>query len=241
MTPLGYIGIDFGTSNSHFAYCNTEGDLRPQPIALRARHRWRPACYGGFPPKRKAISWPTAMRRSKPDAIRCRATSRWPAWFQAQVATSDERGATPGISPRACEEIERSGLPRKTCPAAWPSSSECPGNRADHKRLTAEVARDAGFVSSRCMEEPFGRWPSIQPGDITPANRCPGRGGRRFWRRNARRGPGKFGRRVRAVGGPHSWRPPLDDLLPEWLADRIVRWKSMTAKRWSSGKRNAAS
>jgi molecular chaperone DnaK (HSP70) len=34
MTPFGYVGIDFGTSNSHFAYCNRDGDLKPQTIHL---------------------------------------------------------------------------------------------------------------------------------------------------------------------------------------------------------------
>ena len=32
--PHGYVGIDFGTCNSHFAYCNLDGPPHAQPIPL---------------------------------------------------------------------------------------------------------------------------------------------------------------------------------------------------------------
>ena len=34
MAPFGYIGADFGTSNSHFAHCVTDG-VPPKPETIR--------------------------------------------------------------------------------------------------------------------------------------------------------------------------------------------------------------
>src|SRR5271155_5155516 len=42
--PHGYIGIDFGTSNSHFAYCNTDGALVAEPICLDGKEKSVHSC-----------------------------------------------------------------------------------------------------------------------------------------------------------------------------------------------------
>ena len=129
MTPFGYIGIDFGTSNSHFAYCNRDGDLKPQTIALGGKSSvttcvlWRrPAREEGDVVAFGTEAVETWLQYEAGERAAC----RFAFGFKPDLAGSEQRGATPGRScSRRARRSSGRGCRGRSGPAAWPSSSAC--------------------------------------------------------------------------------------------------------------------
>jgi molecular chaperone DnaK (HSP70) len=175
MHPFGYVGIDFGTSNSHFAYCNAEGDLRPQTIQL-----------AGKPSVTTCVLWRwPAQEEGDILAYGAEAVEAWTG-FEAQeragchfafgfkpdlVHSERARRDAWAFLLKARQEVERAGLPRPLGPGSMAVVVGVPAEiGAEHRRLTAEAARAAGFGDVEFVEEPLGALAfHLSAGDVTPA------------------------------------------------------------------------
>src|SRR5262249_35771246 len=126
---FGYIGIDFGTSNTHIAYCNCEGELVPQPVPLNNK-----------PSQTTCVLWkvPKGQTRQDRDLIQDFGSEALQGWLDQQLDAQD--GGPPprshfafGFKPdlasseaarldgwaflhKACVEVKKAGLPRSIAP-----------------------------------------------------------------------------------------------------------------------------
>lgn len=163
MNPHGYIGIDFGTTNSHFAWAALgEGPPRADSIELGNRQSnatcvlWKkPArdeqdiwLYGDEAVE-EWLSLPTEERQSyqfsacfKPDLVGLEGARRnaWAFFHKAFLEMREHR--TPG------NIGAHEGMPVIVGVPAEVSD--------EHKRITGQVAREAGFGEVECVPEPLG-------------------------------------------------------------------------------------
>jgi molecular chaperone DnaK len=175
MAPFGYIGIDFGTSNSHFVYCNRDGACKPQPI-----------CLGGKSSVTSCVLWKQPAHEESD--IVAYGTQALETWLQYEPEERATRYFAFGFKPdlvkserarrdawafllKARQEVQRAGLPRPIDRSGMAVVIGVPAEVGeDHKRLTAEAAHAAGFGDVECVEEPLGALAfHLNNGDITSA------------------------------------------------------------------------
>ena len=163
MNTQGYIGIDFGTSNSHFAYATiTDGEPRAEPIVLGNRPSnatcvlWRkPAqaeqnawLYGDEaveewlltpPEERKDLHFSASF---KPDIVNLQ-RARVDAKAYLRKAYLEMLGhRTPANIGKDNGVPVVVGVPAEVT--------------MEHKEITAKVAEEAGFGDVECVPEPLG-------------------------------------------------------------------------------------
>jgi hypothetical protein len=160
--PVGYIGIDFGTSNTHFAYCNTDGNLVAEPIRL-----------GGKASQCSCVLWKEpAQREEDIVAYGVQAVEEWSnrgpeerqghrftAGFKPDLLASERaRLDAWAFLRRAYLGMKESGVVRTIgATLGMPVVVGVPAEVSDeHKRATAEVAERAGFGRVTCVAEPLG-------------------------------------------------------------------------------------
>ena len=169
MDIKGYIGVDFGTANSHFAYCEIEGETtRATVIPLDgAENRLSVPSF---------LLWELSDKPSRiPRAYGAPAVEEW------MLADDDENGgstnylltgafkpdlATSPMSQEAAREflafarknMEATHTPRGLEQAGkWPVVIGVPAEIGQvHRTLTQEAAEKAGFSNVTCLEEPLG-------------------------------------------------------------------------------------
>jgi len=223
---FGYIGIDFGTSNSHFAYCLKEGDEKPVTIRL-----------GGKPSVTTCVLWKQPARDEAD--IEAYGTEALYTWIQKDTDKRDGYHFAFGFKPdlvkserarrdawafllKACQEAQRAGLPRPIQPGGLAVVIGVPAEIGDdHKGLTREVARAAGLGDVECVEEPLGALAChLHKGEITPAEARAGVVVVDF-------GGGTLDVALVSAAGLHEpWGDPLlggrlfDDLFFQWLCDQ---------------------
>jgi hypothetical protein len=167
MTPFGYIGIDFGTSNTHFAHCITEGDP-PSPETIRL---------GDRSSQTTCVLWnrPKGQLAEDPSLIADYGTMAHQTWMENLMDGKPSGHFGFGFKPdlpvseqarldawaflyKACEEVRQAGLSRPISPAG--GYSVVVGVPAEigeeHIRITEEVAKKAGLGDVACVEEPLG-------------------------------------------------------------------------------------
>jgi hypothetical protein len=173
-----YIGIDFGTSNTHVAYCNhrDSGRLCPEPVRLGGAASattcvlWRePArdegdilAIGGQALQEWGQFEAEERRRYrfafgfKPDLARSERARR-DAWAFLHKVYQEVAEVRPGAAGRDAVVI---GVPAEVGP--------------EHRERTAEAARAAGFGQVACVEEPLGALAfHLNNGDLKPPEaRC---------------------------------------------------------------------
>jgi hypothetical protein len=223
---FGYIGIDFGTSNSHFAYCLRDGDDKPVTIHL-----------GGKPFVTSCVLWKQPAR-DEADVL-AYGTEALYTWLQTDPDKRDGYHFAFGFKPdlvkserarrdawafllKARQEAQRSGLPRPIQPGGLAVVVGVPAEIGDeHKRLTRETAHAAGFGEVECVEEPLGALAyHLHKGDITPAEARAGIVVVDF-------GGGTLDVALVSAAGLHEpWGDPMlggrlfDDLFFQWLCDQ---------------------
>jgi hypothetical protein len=231
MRPFGYIGIDFGTSNTHFAHCVTDGDP-PQPETIRL---------GDSDSQTTCVLWKVPKERLAEDAalVEDYGTMALHAWLEHQLDGHAGGHFGFGFKPdllhseqarldawaflhKACEEIRQVGLPRPISATGYAVVVGVPAEvGAEHRGLTAEIARKAGYGEVVCVEEPLGALAyHLTMKHVTPAE--------------ARQGVlvVDFGggtldvALVNAKGLHEPWGDPtvggrlFDDLFYQWVADQ---------------------
>lgn len=100
-----------------------------------------------------------------------RAASQFSFGFKPDLVKSERaRRDTWAFLLKAREAVQRAGLPRPIGDGGMAVVIGVPAEVGDdHKRLTAEAARDAGFGNVECVEEPLGALAfHLNNGDITP-------------------------------------------------------------------------
>jgi hypothetical protein len=159
--PIGYIGIDFGTCNSHFAYCDMHG-LRPEPIRLGGKLSQQTCVLWKYPfaTEKDIVAYGTLALQEwsmlndderalhafvaaiKPDLVSSELARRnaW-AFFRKAYVEMSEAGVVKGIGVNAGVPVVV-GVPAEIGP--------------EYVRLTAELAQSAGFGPVSCIPEPLG-------------------------------------------------------------------------------------
>jgi molecular chaperone DnaK len=165
----GYIGIDFGTANSHFAYCEMhDGSINARVIPLDAAENngsvpsyllwqrsskgvWTPMAYGA----RAIEEWMLADQDDPDSGEGYMLTGA----FKPDLATSPmSRDSTREFLSFARRNMEATRTPRGLGEEpGWPVVIGVPAQiGAEHRARTEEAARDAGFTQVSCLEEPLG-------------------------------------------------------------------------------------
>ena len=169
-----YLGIDFGTSNTHVAYCNDQGDgaLAAVPIKI-----------AGKSPTATCVLWGTDPSGS--EVVEAFGTVALETWSQYDSEEQFGRRMALGFKP----EIAKSERARtdaraflgKVCqavsevqPAAVLGGLTVIGVPAEisqeHRDRTREIVRAAGFAEAVCIDEPLGALAyHLTNGSITPA------------------------------------------------------------------------
>ena len=169
MEYKGYIGIDFGTANSHFAYCEIEeGSISARVIPLdgaenntsvpsyllwqrSAQGPWTPMAYGA----RAIEEWMLADQDDATGAGGYMLTGA----FKPDLATSQmSRDSTREFLSFARKNMEATRTPKGLGQEpGWPVVIGVPAQiGVEHRARTEEAARDAGFDRVSCLEEPLG-------------------------------------------------------------------------------------
>lgn len=166
MDTRGYIGIDFGTANSHFAYC--EGDARDaKAIPLSAAE--------GKPSVPSFLLWEIdAKHRRVPKTWGQHAIEAWMSSgddagqndrylltgaFKPDLVTSPmSRDAAKEFLAYARQDMLKSRTPPGLHePPGWQVIIGVPAEVGDtHRSFTEAAARAAGFEQVQCLEEPLG-------------------------------------------------------------------------------------
>ncbi|CAH2598635.1 protein of unknown function [Rhodovastum atsumiense] len=169
-----YLGIDFGTSNSHVAYCHDpgEGPLTALPIRL-----------GGATSVATCVLWHCPP--GAPPAVVAFGTVAVETWSQFEPQDRAQHRIAYGFKP----DIGRSARARADAvaflgklqeasvavqPAAVRDGLVVIGVPAEidqeHRDQTGEIAREAGFGKAICVDEPLGALAyHLNNGSISPA------------------------------------------------------------------------
>ncbi len=167
MDTRGYIGIDFGTANSHFAYCEQDArDAKPIPL-LGA---------GGKPSVPSYLLWEiNAELRRLPKTWGQLAIDEWmlgddddggqndrymlTGAFKPDLVTSPmSRDAAREFLAYARQDMLQNRIPpRLHEQPGWQVIIGVPAEIGDaHRGYTEAAAREAGFEQVQCLEEPLG-------------------------------------------------------------------------------------
>jgi hypothetical protein len=170
---FGYIGIDFGTSNSHFSFCNDADRPSPDAVAVgkggsmptcvlwrqpgeaeedilaygeHAQSQW----IGMDDDERKGVRFAFGF---KPDLVQS-ARARRDAWGFLHAAAGD---------------LKQAGLARPLGPGGYAVVIGVPAEiGSEHKAVTARLAAEAGLGQVECVEEPLGALAyHLSKGDLT--------------------------------------------------------------------------
>jgi len=159
----GYIGIDFGTSNSHVAYCNIEGAEVAVPICLNGTETsvqtcvlWREPAWEeseifsfGSEAVQEWLDRPDHERQGfrfatgfKPDIVTSKRAAR-DAWgfLRKSFVVLHNKGVVRSIGREEGMPVVV-GVPAEVGP--------------DFKNAIIAISRDAGFGTVTCLEEPLG-------------------------------------------------------------------------------------
>ena len=178
--PFGYIGIDFGTSNSHFAYCNVNGDLTPDTIYLNGK----PSVTTCILWKKNGQTSDTALSEKDILAYGNLALETWSQssleeqkellfkfGFKPDIVTSETaRQDAWGFLLQAKHAIDKANLPRAIGPGGMAVVVGIPAEVGEeHRKITLDIAQRAGLQALDCVEEPLGALAlHLNRGDITP-------------------------------------------------------------------------
>ena len=174
LKPVGYLGIDFGTSNTHIAICYLDGNNVPQTVPLAGKASL-PTCL--LWKARGEAGAVTAEGEDDKDVVAfgVKALQNWltlsedekrryrfAAGFKPDIATGSRAAAAQRDALaflRKCYQAVRDGGVVRAV-----GSNEgvpiCIGVPAEigreQKEITARLARDAGFGNAVAVEEPLG-------------------------------------------------------------------------------------
>jgi hypothetical protein len=160
--PIGYIGIDFGTSNSHFAYCNVDGNLVAEPIRLSGKASQCTCVLWKEPAQSEADIVAYGVQALEEWSNRSpaeRLNHRFAAGFKPDIVASERaRRDAWAFLFKAFSTIKASGVVRAIgATAGMPVVVGVPAEVSDeHKRITAEIAEQAGLGHVACVAEPLG-------------------------------------------------------------------------------------
>jgi hypothetical protein len=224
--PFGYIGIDFGTSNSHFAYCNHASKPTPEAVNV-GKSGSMPTCVLWQQPaaeEKHILSYGLLAQNEWVglDAEE-RSRLRFAFGFKPDLVHSDRaRRDAWAFLLRAHADLSQAGLPRPIGPGDYSVVIGVPAEiGARHRELTTEVAAAAGFGQVECVEEPLGALAfHLHKGDLSPAEARQGVMVIDF-------GGGTFDvALVNTQGLQEPWGDPtlggrlFDDLFLQWVLDQ---------------------
>jgi molecular chaperone DnaK len=164
--PYGYIGIDFGTSNTHISFCYVDGKIGPQSIQLGGRDSamtcllWKEPAEGN----EDVVAYgDRALQTWSVLSDEARATCRFAVGFKPDIAARGQRAAIAQRDARAflrkcCLELREGGVLEKVgSMEGMPVVIGVPAEvGAEQKDLTAQLASAAGFGETIPVEEPLG-------------------------------------------------------------------------------------
>ncbi len=169
-----YLGIDFGTSNTHVAYCIDAGDGPLAAVPIR---------FGGRPSIATCVLWGSSPTGE--EHVEAFGTVAVETWSQYDI---DERagrriafGFKPDIARSPRSRADAVAFLHKVCqgvldiqPASVHDGLVVVGVPAEvgqeHRDRTTEIARAAGFATAVCADEPLGALAyHLNNGSITPA------------------------------------------------------------------------
>jgi len=169
LPPVGYLGIDFGTSTTHIAVCYVDGNVVPQTVPVAGKPSvttcllWKDL---GEPGEEVVAYGDKALRMWSSMRDEERRRHRFAAVFKPDIANG-ERARIAQTDARAflrkCYQAVRdSGSVRAIgSQEGMPVVIGIPAEiGADQKDLTARLAREAGFGDAVSVEEPRGPSPS---------------------------------------------------------------------------------
>ena len=163
LVPHGYVGIDFGTSNSHFAYCNTDGALVAEPICLDGNEKSVHTCVlwkePGLDDSDVVTFGSEAVQEWSNREPAERKGYRFAAGFKPDIVVSDRaRRDARGFLRKAYLTIREKGVLRAIGrDEGMPVVVGVPAEIGpEHRRITAQLAEEAGFGPVTCIEEPLG-------------------------------------------------------------------------------------
>jgi molecular chaperone DnaK len=163
LVPHGYIGIDFGTSNSHFAYCNTDGALAAEPISLDGNEKSVHTCVLWKEPAREESDVVTfgseAVQEWSNREPAERKGFRFAAGFKPDIVVSERaRLDARGFLRKSYLTIREKGVLRAIGrDEGMPVVVGVPAEVGpEHRRITSQIAEEAGFGAVTCIEEPLG-------------------------------------------------------------------------------------
>src|SRR3954447_14430577 len=169
-----YLGIDFGTSNTHVAYCNDQGDGALTAVAIKI---------AGKSPTATCVLWGTAPDGT--EIVEAFGTVAMETWSQydseEQAGKRIACGFKPDIARSERARIDAGAFLAKVCqsvvdvqPAAVRAGQTIIGVPAEisqeHRDRTREIVRAAGFAEAVCVDEPLGALAyHLTNGSITPS------------------------------------------------------------------------
>jgi hypothetical protein len=158
--PRGYLGIDFGTSNSHFAYTMMDDPKGTKSVQFEGE-KSIPTCVlvprNG--PETAAWIGNEAIRSWVLDADQFQMTHRFSAGFKPDIRSSPEARGDARIFLHCCYRrmhgiVGLSGLGESAgMPVIVGVPAEIP---EEQKERTKEIAKAAGFGDVACVDEPLG-------------------------------------------------------------------------------------
>jgi molecular chaperone DnaK len=165
LTPLGYLGIDFGTSNTHIAVCYLDGNGAPQTIPLAGKTSV-PTCLLWKEPGQTdddvVAFGDKALRKWLTMSDADRGRHRFAAAFKPDIANGDraaraQRDAQAFLH-KCYQSVREGGVLRAVgVQEGVPVVIGIPAEVGrEQKDLTARLASAAGFGETAPIEEPLG-------------------------------------------------------------------------------------
>ncbi len=163
MAVRGYIGIDFGTSNSYFSYANLESRTHVEPIPLRGRDSVT-SCLLWRPPERDdadILAFGESAIQEWAESVAEGATEdrRFAAGFKPDIRTSEQARHDAWGFLRACylTLVEQRTPQRIGAAAGMPVVIGVPAEIPDDQvAATRTIAERAGFGTVQAVAEPIG-------------------------------------------------------------------------------------
>lgn len=178
--PFGFIGIDFGTSNSHFAHCISDSDP-PVPETIRLGDKdSQTTCVLWKKPKQQTVEDPSliadygtmALYTWQENLMDGKTNGHFSFGFKPDLRYSEQaRLDAWAFLHKAREEIRQAGLSRPiNANDGYQVVVGVPAEIGEeHRNLTADIAKRAGFGDVCLVEEPLGALAyHLQKKEITP-------------------------------------------------------------------------
>jgi hypothetical protein len=173
--PFGYIGIDFGTSNSHFAYCNDASKPTPEAVGV-GKSGSMPTCVLWQKPaeeEKQILSYGLIAQNEWVGLdTEERSRVRFAFGFKPDLVHSERaRRDAWAFLLQGFGDLSQAGLPRPIGPTDYSVVIGVPAEIGkQHRALTADIAAKAGFGQVECVEEPLGALAfHLHKGDLCPA------------------------------------------------------------------------